>query len=438
MRRSLVGISAAVTSLVAVAFLIPLVVLVGGSVRDRALTEAFGSAVTTGSALAVDRSPQSVEAVIARADRDVGLTSVYLPVAGRAHQEPQIATVIGPGAARVQAVSVMRSARSRVVDTDRGAAVLQPVALSGAAVAVVEVDVPDDVLTQGVTRARLSLAAFALLLVGGSIVLADRLAARVVRSARRLQAASKRLGSGDLAVRVLPEGPDELAQAGRAFNLMADRVGELVVAERELMADLSHRLRTPLAGLVLTGRSLPGLEGDQVRALTTRLQEEVDSIIGEARRPRRPAPVPECDAVEVIRERMDFWGALADDQGRPWSLALPSGRGPMIAPVSAEDLRAVVDALLGNVFLHTGEGCGFEVVLRQGAAVELVVADAGAGIAEPELAVRRGASGAGSSGLGLDIVAKVAQSCGGTLTIGRSRSGGAEITVELPPRWGQL
>lgn len=437
MRRSLAWISASVTGLVAIAFLVPLLVLVGDSVRERAVAEAYRSAMVTGSVLAVSQSVDYVASLVAGAEAS-GIISVYLPRAGLVAQKAEIEHVVTraelqPAAPRVAALEAMRSGAPATVPTHGGMAVLQPVALSGGRMAVVEIDIPDAVLERGVTRARVSLTVFALALVAASIALADRLAARVVRSAGRLQAASNRLGSGDLAVRVLPEGPEELAAAARAFNLMADRVGDLLVAERELMADLSHRLRTPLAGLVLAGRSLgSGVTGDQVRALTTKLQEEVDAIIHEARQSPRPASPPECDAVAVLRERLDFWGALAEDQGRGWTLALPRSVQRVDVPVRQADLQAVVDALVGNVFLHTPEGCAFEVVLRVGVRTELVVGDAGPGIREPERAVRRGASGAGSSGLGLDIVTRVAQTTGGQLLIGRSRLGGAEITLAMP------
>ncbi len=433
MRRSLAWISAAVTSLVAVSFLVPLLVLVGDLVRDRALAEAFRDASATAALVALDPSPTRVSEVVTDPPTgSTGSTSVHLPAASGAG--PPAATTVGPAAASESAVNaVMNTGRAATAPVEDGVAVLQPVLGAAGLVAVVEVDVPRTVLNAGVLRARVTLAAFAVLMVVGSVALADRLAARVVRAAQRLAAASGRLGSGDLAVRVLPEGPTELRHAARAFNTMADRVGRLLLAERELVADLSHRLRTPLAGLVLAGRSLgPGLEGDQVRALTVRLEEEVDAVIREARTKRDATQPAECDAVAVLRDRLDFWGALADDQDRPWSLRLPDA--PEIrVPVRAGDLHAVVDAVLNNVFLHTPEGCGFAVELS--ADVDracVVVGDAGPGIGEPDRAVRRGASGVGSTGLGLDIVVRVAEDCGGRLTIGRSRLGGAQIAVDLP------
>ena len=80
-------------------------------------------------------------------------------------------------------------------------------------------------------------------------------------------------------------------------------------------------------------------------------------------------------------------------------------------PVPRSDLAAAADALIGNIFKHTPEGTGFAVTLHRGEEMVLVfVADAGPGIADPGAALRRGSSGAGSTGLGLDIARRVAES----------------------------
>jgi signal transduction histidine kinase len=471
MRRSLAGISTAVTCLVALAFLVPLSLLVGDVVRDRALADAFRTAAAVGPVLALTTEPREVTSAIDGIPGAAGRTSVHLSPSRPGGEITVIGSpAVAPGTAR----GAMQAGLATTAPVSRGRAVLQPVALTGGRVAVVEVDVPDAVLSRGVPHARTLLALLALVLVAGSVALADRLAARVVRAATQLRTASARLGAGDLDVRLSPDGPPELREAASAFNAMADRVGELLAAERERAADLSHRLRTPLAGLVLTGRSLgPGLVGDQVRALTARLEQEVDAIIREARGsegsaqggadadargaarggadgardnvPRRldggadgspgvvRAPARgRCDAAAVLRERLDFWGALAEDQNRRWELRV-TGAGPHQAPVAAGDLATAVDALLGNVFLHTPEGCAFAVrVDSSPSALEIAVSDEGDGIADPDEAVRRGASSAGSSGLGLDIVSGVARCCGGRLTIGRSETGGARVALLLP------
>jgi signal transduction histidine kinase len=93
-----------------------------------------------------------------------------------------------------------------------------------------------------------------------------------------------------------------------------------------------------------------------------------------------------------------------------------------------------MDALLGNVFAHTPEGCGMFVGLapRPGGGATLVVADGGPGLPDP-LSLRRGHSGSGSTGLGLDIVRRVAEKSGGSVTLGRAPGAGAAITVTLGP-----
>ncbi len=208
---------------------------------------------------------------------------------------------------------------------------------------------------------------------------------------------------------------------------MADRVVQLLAAEREMAADLSHRLRTPLTALRLSLDHL-GPEAEPSRHSLSRLESEVDQIIAAARAPSRAPEVVSCDAAEVLRERLTFWSALAEDQQRPWELI--GADAPVRVPVPAAELSAVVDALLGNVFRHTPQGTAFTVTLHQGSGtVGVLIADAGPGIPDPAAALRRGASGAGSTGLGLDIARRLAESSGGDLRIDASSLGGARVQL---------
>jgi signal transduction histidine kinase len=86
----------------------------------------------------------------------------------------------------------------------------------------------------------------------------------------------------------------------------------------------------------------------------------------------------------------------------------------------------VVDAMLGNVFSHTPDGTAFRVTISPAG---LFVDDAGPGIADPARAVQRGVSGAGSTGLGLDIVRRAAESAGAELVIERGPLGGARVGI---------
>ncbi|MGW7556160.1 ATP-binding protein, partial [Streptomyces rimosus] len=139
-----------------------------------------------------------------------------------------------------------------------------------------------------------------------------------------------------------------------------------------------------------------------------------------------------CDAAEVIRERMDFWSALAEDEGR--TVRVAGADRPVRVPVARSDLAAALDAMLGNVFRHTPEGTAFAVDVHNAEdAVIVLVSDAGPGIADPDAALRRGHGdgGDGSTGLGLDIVRRLAESTGGDVRLGRSVLGGTEVRVWL-------
>ena len=151
--------------------------------------------------------------------------------------------------------------------------------------------------------------------------------------------------------------------------------------------------------------------------------------------PGRPGARIACDATEVVAERAAFWQPLAEDQDR--HLATTITPGPVPVGVSRDDLAACTDILLENVFSHTPEGTAFSVRVshRAGGGAWMVVSDAGPGFADPD-AARRGRSSAGSTGLGLDIVRRIAEASGGTLTVGRSASGGGSVTAGFGPAAG--
>lgn len=418
MRRVLVLVSLAVTSMVALAFVLPLAIVVRDVARDRAFSGAELQAAALEPALAITTSHQELERA---------LLSTQAGAEGRIALELPGTVIIGVEyASSAQVAAVRASGREAEVEVPGGYAVLAPVVLepTGSAarrVAVIEVFLPGSSLSDGVTRSWILLGLVAVALVAGSVLVADRLGARSVRASKRLATAATALGEGDLSVRVPPEGPPELVEAGRAFNAMADRIRGLLAAERELAADLSHRLRTPLTALRLTA-------GPEVAPALDQLEREVDLIIRAVRAPSGAAPGG-CDAAEVLRERLAFWSVLAEDEGRSWELAGTRERAPV--PVPAADLSDAIDALLGNIFQHTSHGTAFGVTLHQGSGMTgILVSDAGWGIADADAALRRGSSGAGSTGLGLDIARRVAEGTGGNLRISRSATlGGAEIQL---------
>ncbi|MBK3644880.1 HAMP domain-containing sensor histidine kinase [Streptomyces sp. MBT33] len=434
MRWALVKVCLAVTAMVVVAFAVPLGLVIKEMARDRAFSNAERQAAAVAPALSITTERDQLEKVVASAGSDAGV-AVHLPSAdGRA------AVDIGRRRAAGKDIATVRKlGRASTTEVPGGFTLLSPVAVSSGAIAVVEVFVPESEVSNGVGTAWAVLAGVGVALIVGSVAVADRLGVRMVQPAQRLVEGAHELGEGKLGARVPEEGPTELRLAAVAFNSMADQVVQLLANERELAADLSHRLRTPLTVLRLNAASLgEGPAADQTRAAVAQLEREVDTIIRTAReaKPQTAAAGPGagCDAAEVVRERMAFWSALAEDEGRKWRVA--GADRPVRIPVARADLAAALDALLGNVFRHTAEGTAFAVDLHNGEdAVIVLVSDAGPGILDPEAAMARGrGSGSdGSTGLGLDIVRRLAESTGGDVRIGSSVLGGTEVRI-----WIQL
>jgi signal transduction histidine kinase len=434
MRWALVKVCVAVTTMVVVAFAVPLGLVIREMARDRAFSNAEREAAAIAPALSITTDRDQLERVVASAGSDAGM-AVHIPASGG-----EKAVDIGRQRAAGEDIATTRKlGRASTTEVAGGSTLLQPVALSSGEIAVVEVYVPVSEVTNGVATAWAVLAGVGIALIVGSVAVADRLGVRMVQPAQRLVESAHELGEGKLAARVPEEGPTELRLAAVAFNSMADQVVQLLANERELAADLSHRLRTPLTVLRLNAASLgDGPAAEQTRAAVAQLEREVDTIIRTARdaKPQTAAigVGGGCDAAEVVRERMDFWSALAEDEGRKVRVA--GVDRPVRIPVARADLAAALDALLANVFRHTPEGTALAVDVHNGEdAVIVLVSDAGPGIVDPEAAMARGrGSGSdGSTGLGLDIVRRLAESTGGDVRIGRSVLGGTEVRI-----WIQL
>jgi len=295
---------------------------------------------------------------------------------------------------------------------------------------VVRVWESDDDLHSGETSwfALLAGVALALLLLG--LVAGALLTRRIVRPLLETARTAQQLSGGDATARAPTDGPGEVADVGRALNRLADRIDELIAEERETVADLSHRLRTPLTALRLDAEALtdPG-EAERMSGHATTLERTLTAVIHAARRPQREGRLPKCDATAVVSERIEFWSALTEEQERAGTISLPPS--PLPVRASDEDLAAAVDALLENVVAHTPEGTSFAVRLsaRTGGGAVLVISDDGPGI--PQAEPVRGRSDRGSTGLGLSIARRCAESSGGTMTISAGPSGGAVVTLEL-------
>ncbi|MBW3556025.1 MAG: HAMP domain-containing histidine kinase [Actinobacteria bacterium] len=429
MRPRLILLTAATTWLVALAFLVPLALLVRTLASDRAMGAAELEAQSLAPVLALTDDPHVIQpAIEATTSGAQGRLTIFLDD-GRSFGAP---------ADRRHSLALARQGRTFSTPAPGGTEVLVPVVVGDGSTAVVRVLVPSEALHRGVGQAWLVLVALGVALVLLALVFADRMARSIVGPVERLAEAAHRLGEGDLEVRVTPEGPPEIAEVGRAFNRVAGRVKELLAAEREAVADLSHRLRTPLTALRLDTEILTDPEERRrIAQDAEELERVVDRIIIDARRPIRGGMASSTDLNHLARQRVEFWAALAEEQGRRWSIETPDAALPV--PVDSDDLEAALDALLGNVFAHTPDGSGFRVLVEAGQEGEarIIVEDEGPGF-QSEAVVARGASGAGSTGLGLDIARRTAEAAGGSLRVVGTGNGGGRVEMEFPPHNGEL
>lgn len=426
MRRRLVFVALATSLTLAIAFCVPLALLARSVARDRALEAARRDAQTLAPAVALT-DPAELPSLI-------GLTEAGQQ--GRLTLYGPDDRVLGAGAPADDAVVVARRDR-RSLTADEGGAitVVVPVVDGAGAVWVVRVDVPHRLAERGVARAWLLLGTLGAALVVVSVVLADRLGASTVRAVHEVATTTRRLSDGDRTARVHPGGPLEVQQMGIAVNELAGRIDELVAHEREVVADMSHRLRTPLTALRLTVERMADVDGelgDRLRFDVDELTAMVDHVIHEARRPISPTRGAVSDLVAVVAARAAFWEALADDQGRPWHVQLPAPGTPLWVGIEERDLTVLVDVLLDNVMSHTPDGTPTTVsVRRREGTAALVVADDGPGFSATVLT--RGSSGSGSTGLGLDIARRTVEQAHGQLILSTPAAGrGAVVTAEFP------
>jgi signal transduction histidine kinase len=431
MRKRLALLSLAVASLVVVAFLVPVAMLIRNQAQTRALSAAERDAQSVAAALAVAGSASPTgspdealaEAIVGGFGNPEGLSVIFADD-----------TVVGEPVDPSPNVAQARRGAAFTAKTPGGAEVLVPVLLPDTpgttGTVVVRSFVPDDDLTQGVRLAWAMLVGLGIFIIGIAVFAADRLGRSVVRPVTELSEAAHRWGEGELDTRVVPGGPEEIAEVGEAFNTLAGRLDVLLAAERESVADLSHRLRTPLTALRLQVDSL----GDPSESAALKddiddLERAIDQLIQTARSRSVRAGVDEAvDLGEVVAHRASFWQVLADEQGRPTTIRVDAGRHPVA--LARSELGALIDVLIENVFAHTPAGCGYRISVRDqnDGRPTLVVADDGPGFGDLGVA-RRGRSGAGSTGLGLDIVVRTAERTGGGVRLGTSHEGGAEITV---------
>jgi len=426
MRRRIFWLTAATTSAVVLAFVVPLCVLVRVTARDRALADAGQEARNIAIVVSGLHGDPQVARLVGTVDRRSDASSEVVTPAG---------VVMGRPGSRAPRSADLRRARTgeafTVIDS-AGARILVPIVTTDGTY-VVRTAVPRAVLDQGVARAWASLAALGLLMLGVALWVADRLGRRVSTPVTDLAAVAHRLREGDLGARARPTGPPETVELGIALNRLADRIRELLEAERAAVGDLSHRLRTPVTALRLDSEAVRDPElASRLELHVAQLQRTIDAVVKDARRPVRETMGASCDAAVVVRDRVAYWSALAEDQRRELTVRVEPGALPVA--LGPGDLGDLVDVLVDNVFAHTPEGTPFTIAAGSlGTRTCIAVTDRGPGIdpaAEPV------PDRVGSTGLGLRIVRRTVGAVGGDLEVAGSPDG-TTVRLLLPRTAGQ-
>ncbi len=416
MRRRIALLVAAVTSAVVLAFVIPLGLLVRTMAADRALRtgddEARYAAIVVGG---FHGDPQLADTLRQADARTPAVTSVLAP-------DGSVLGAAAPDLAADEDVRTARDQRRAFTDIDPGGgAVLIPV-LTEDGTYVVRTTVTTEQMRRGVYRAWVSIGLLGALLLGLAVLIAVRIGRRVSTPVTDLARVAERLQQGELDARAALQGPPETVELAETINRLADRIVELLAAERAAVGDLSHRLRTPVTALRLDAESVaePDL-ADRLQEHIEQLQRTVDAIVRDARRPLHGNLASSCDATAVVEERAAFWSALAEDQGRPVTVDLPDH--PVTVALESTDLTDLIDVLVDNVFAHTADDVAFSIRLletAEGAVLE--VADTGTGIVA-DADRQPGEPRPGTTGLGLQIVRRTAARVGGHLSLTDGRPG---------------
>jgi signal transduction histidine kinase len=235
----------------------------------------------------------------------------------------------------------------------------------------------------------------------------------------------------------LPEAtmPTEIAPLVHAVNQALDRLESGFRAQRDFTADMAHELRTPLTIIRARVDSLePGSLRDSLRSdlenMTRMINQMLDIaelesfiIAGDAR----------ADLQAVCAEAVAFMAPVAVGQSK--AIALGGSEGPVWVHGHAEALFRAVRNLIENAIRHTPTGGSIEVEVLADGTVRVL--DDGPGVAETERESifrrfwRRDRTKSESRGLGLAIVARVAETHGGTITVDNRPTGGAAFTLRL-------
>ena len=283
-------------------------------------------------------------------------------------------------------------------------------------------------LARDLTTDLLLIGGVAMLAVGVAVVLGLLYARRIVKPLQELAGAADRLGSGDSSPLGRRYGIQELDRVGEGLDGSAQRINDLLSAERDFAVDASHQLRTPLTALsmrleeMMAAAEYPDVvreEGAAALAQTERLADVVGQLLGRARRTAPGTPTV-ASVDEIVGQQVVEWEPAFRRLNRRLAVAGEKGLFAFATPGGASQ---VIATLLDNALVH-GAGTVTIRTSRTRRSVVVEVRDEGSGV-PAELAPRifeRSVSGSpNGTGLGLALARTIAATDGGQVVLVRPR-----------------
>jgi len=275
----------------------------------------------------------------------------------------------------------------------------------------------------------------------------------ITKPIRRLRAATQNIASGKLKTRVdksVRRRHDEIGMLGRDFDQMANQIEALVAAQRELLGDVSHELRSPLARMIVALGLLKQASPDEAVEYVNRINTEadrLDKMIGQLLTLTRI----ESGAELAQRETFDFTNLVQEVAADGDFEARAHHREVKVTRADActisgipEMLRSAIENVVRNAIRYTPEGTTVEIALARlvesDEKVVLTIRDHGpgvpkimlAGIFQPFQRVPAAENNSEGAGLGLAIADRVVQMHNGQIRAVNADDGGLIVEIVLP------
>jgi two-component system, OmpR family, sensor kinase len=301
---------------------------------------------------------------------------------------------------------------------------------------------------------RIALAALLLIALAVSGLVSYAFARSICRPLERLQATARGFAEGDLSARAATRDAarrDEIGVLAREFDAMAARLAALIEARQQLLRDMSHELRSPLARLQMAVgiARQPGADAahqlERIERESGRLETLIARILEYARLERDPATLARetVDVAELVRRVVH--DAEFESQSLPDRITVSIGLGgdeasAQIADADPTVLHTALDNVVRNALLHGGAGPVEVSVASTGSELEVAVRDRGPGVPPRDLArifepfyrVATDEPRAAGHGVGLALARRAAELHGGRVVAENAEGGGLRVRILLP------